>query len=74
MTVYVAIVFLGHGEQRIAGVAATASDAVGLAAKDRGQTLTLSSAYSRWELEDENGDLVGYVLETVVGKNVEYQT
>ena len=74
MTVYIAIVFLPHGEQRIAGVAATEVEAAGLAAADRGRTLTLSSAYSRWELEDENGDLAGYVLETEVGKKIEYQT
>jgi hypothetical protein len=72
MTVYVAIVFLPHGEQRIAGVAATESEAAGLAMADRGKPLTLSSAYSRGELEDENGDLVGYVLETVIGKSIEY--
>lgn len=74
MTVYIAIVFLPHGDQRIAGVAATAYEAVRLATEDRGRTLTLSSAYSRWELEDENGDLAGYVLETEVGKKIEYQT
>jgi hypothetical protein len=70
--VYIAIVFLPHGEQRIAGVAATEADAASLAMADRRMNMTLSSRYCRGELEDENGDLVGRVFETAIGQRIEY--
>lgn len=74
MTVYVAVVFLRHGESRVVGVAATEAEAARMASEDQGKPLALSSAYCRGELEDGDGDLVGVVIESIVGKRIEYQT
>lgn len=73
MTVYVAVVHQSNGGHWIAGVAASGAEAAAMAAAAAGKPMTLSSRYWRWELEDENGDLVGHVLETVVGKGIENQ-
>lgn len=74
MTVYVAIAYLRDGGKRVAGVAATEAEAAVMAMEELGRPVTLSSRYCRGELEDEDGDLVGFVLEAVVGKRIEYQT
>jgi hypothetical protein len=73
MTVYVAVVFQRHGDSTIAGVASTEAEAAALASDEAGKPLSLSSRYCRGELEDENGDLVGCVLETVVGERFKRQ-
>lgn len=74
MTVYVAIVFQRHGCNLIAGVAATEPEAAAMASAEAGKPLALSSRYCRGELEDEEGDLAGYVIETVIGQRIEHQT
>lgn len=72
MTVYVAIVYSRDCGQRIAGVAATEAAAAALAEAEYGKPLTTTSRYIRGELEDENGDLVGHVVEAVVGERFKY--
>lgn len=72
MTVYVAIVFERHGGSRIAGVAATETEAAAMASAEAGKPLALSSLYCRGELEDEDGDLVGHVFETVIGQRIKH--
>ena len=73
MTVYVAVVFQRHGDSLMVGVAATEAEAAAMASSEAGKPLALSSRYCRGELEDENGDLVGCVLETVVGERFKHQ-